>query len=40
MSIVTLIKNKFLKIKNKLNVPKVPMMKQKDKETAAYLNKI
>ena len=40
MSIAAFIKKIFSKIKNKLNVQKVPMNSQKDQETVAYLNKI
>ncbi len=40
MSIIKFFRKKILKIKNRFDVPKVPMMLQKEIETIAYLNKI
>ena len=40
MSITAFLKKKISKIKNRFDVPKVPIMMQKDLETMAYLNKI
>ncbi len=40
MTITTFLKKKISKIRNRFDVPKVPIMMQKDLETMAYLNKI
>ena len=37
---IGLLKKKIIKIKNRFDVQKVPIMLQKDLETMAYLNKI
>ena len=40
MSIKAFLKKKFSKIKKRFDVQKVPIVRQKDVETMAYLNKI
>ena len=40
MSIIDSIKKKIIKMKNRFDVQKVPIMLQKDLEAMAYLNKI
>ena len=40
MKITAFLKKKISKIKNRFDVQKVPMIKQKDLKTMAYLNKI
>ena len=40
MSIIELLKKKIIKLKNRFDVQKVPIMLQKDLETITYLNKI
>ena len=40
MSVVDFLKKKFMKIKSRFYVQKVPIMLKKDVETMAYLSKI
>ena len=40
MTITAFLKKKIVKIKNRFDVQKVPIMLQKELETMAYLNKI
>ncbi len=40
MTIFTFLKNKILKMRNRFDVQKVPIMLQKELETMAYLKKI
>ncbi len=40
MPIISFLKKKITKIKNRFDVQKVPIMLQKDLETMAYLKKI
>tara|TARA_B100001029_G_C14879445_1_gene349124 strand:+ start:266 stop:388 length:123 start_codon:yes stop_codon:yes gene_type:complete len=40
MAIIAFVKKKISKIKNRFDVPKVPIMLHKDLEAMAYLNKI
>ena len=40
MGIITFLKKKITKIKNRFDVQKVPIMLQKNLETMAYLKKI
>jgi len=40
MSITAFLKKKISKLKNRFDVPKVPIMMKKDLQTMAYLKKI
>ena len=40
MAIIAFLKNKILKIKNRIDVQKVPVMMKKNLESMAYLKKI
>ncbi len=40
MKVIAFLKKKILKIKGRFDVHKVPMRRQNDLETIAYLNKI